>query len=280
MQVIPPLLALVLALYQGHLSNTTRTPKPRFNVIVLVNTALCQRPAANPGANGDAPLQATGEIGGGTLRYAQPNCHLTFSSPDLARRMGEGKGEIRVTEEKLLFVQDHNATSVAIDYPTIVIHAISRGENDPVARRPCIYCQLGSAVVVDERASELRGEPTAKATEDSDAEEEGDETCEMRIVPDDAESLDAIYQALSECATLHPDPDYVDEDENDGDAGAWMYSAQDTDELSATGQAALRHLESVFDGVSNGDSFTYANPSGDGRNANDKEQFEDAEEER
>ncbi|KAJ3192094.1 hypothetical protein HK101_007070 [Irineochytrium annulatum] len=253
-------------------------------MIILSSAQAATQTAAVPGFNGNAIPQETGEIGGGILRHAQPNCQLLFSSPDLAWRTGDGKGEIRVTEEKLLFVQDDNSTTVAIDYPTVVIHAISRGENDPVARRPCIYCQLGSAAVVDERAPEVRGtEPTAKATEDVDAEEESDETCEMRIVPDDAESfiVDAIFQALSECAALHPDPDYVDVDEEDGDGGSgWMYSAEDADELSATGQAALRHLESAFDGVSNVDSFTFTNPSGDASNDNDKEQFEDAEEER
>ncbi|KAI8852752.1 hypothetical protein BC829DRAFT_45301 [Chytridium lagenaria] len=84
-----------------------------------------------------------------------------------------------------------------------------------------------------------------------------DDTCEMRIVPDDADALDKIFLALSECVALHPDPDFADDEEGDGD---WMYAGEAA-ELTEAGQAALEHLESVFD-VAPRATFTFRAPLG------------------
>ncbi|KAJ3110992.1 hypothetical protein HDU96_006092 [Phlyctochytrium bullatum] len=203
-------------------------------------------------------------------RHRQPNCKLVFSG-HVASRIDPGKGILIVDEEKLIFENPDTKITITVDYPTIQIHAISRGPADPVVTAPCIYCQLDGGALVDERPPELRqpsdatagssqnGNGVARAGEKRPAEEElereeaeEEATAEMRIVPDDPASLDAIYQALSECAALHPDPDFEDED----DDGDMMYTAEDAAELSEIGQAALQHIEQAFD-VAPGATFTF-----------------------
>jgi nucleotide-sensitive chloride channel 1A len=84
--------------------------------------------------------------------------------------------------------------------------------------------------------------------------------------------VDAIFQALSECAALHPDKDADLEDDEDGE-GDWIYSASDADEIAGLRQAALEHLESVFEGPFPGGVDAASGAS------NDEGQFEDADEE-
>ncbi|KAI8849331.1 regulator of volume decrease after cellular swelling-domain-containing protein [Chytridium lagenaria] len=207
-----------------------------------------------------------------TTKVNQKNCVLIFSK-EISSRITPGKGTLFVDEQKLIFHSPDTSTVISVDYPTIVIHAISRGDADPVTRAGCIYCQLGSAAVVDDRSPEARtAQGSADETkEDEDEDDMSDDTCEMRIVPDDADALDDIFLALSECAALHPDPDFVDDEEGDGD---WMYSAGEAAELTEAGQAALDHLESVFD-VAPGATFTFRAPTGGSANPG---QFDDAEE--
>ena len=70
------------------------------------------------------------------------------------------------------------------------------------------------------------GHGSSGATHDDDSEQDGDEdddeTQEVRLVPLGAEGdsaldavLDHLYEALSECAALNPDPDDGSDDEDD-----------------------------------------------------------------
>lgn len=108
-----------------------------------------------------------------------------------------------------------NGRGIQIEYPSITLHAISRADN-----KPSIYCQLDEHVASTEEA---QGE-----------EDEANEMRELVIVPqasntreslivyftglDASQSLisvDDIFEALSLCASLHPDP--ADEDDMDDD---------------------------------------------------------------
>lgn len=74
---------------------------------------------------------------------------------------------------------------------------------------------------------------------------------ELRIIPDHETAVDEIFLALSECASLHPDPDsmMMDEDgEQDESAdaggmghGGW-YTADNVGELSEIGQVQLEEF--------------------------------------
>lgn len=74
--------------------------------------------------------------------------------------------------------------------------------------------------------------------EDNEDESEGGMT-EIRFVPDDKAVLDSLFQAMNECAALHPDTDDSeqeeeggegDEEENEDESG--MYEDADEDHSS------------------------------------------------
>jgi nucleotide-sensitive chloride channel 1A len=104
-----------------------------------------------------------------------------------------------------------------VPYPSITLHAISRSDSGPF-----IYCQI------DKSLAENEGEP-----EHSEDDEVVD-LIEMSLIPAEPTSgkfalashvpiipnacvVEAIFEALSLCASLHPDPNF-DEDEEDEDA--------------------------------------------------------------
>eukprot|EP00191_Tetraselmis_sp_GSL018_P010728 CAMPEP_0177618470 /NCGR_PEP_ID=MMETSP0419_2-20121207/25598_1 /TAXON_ID=582737 /ORGANISM="Tetraselmis sp., Strain GSL018" /LENGTH=145 /DNA_ID=CAMNT_0019117381 /DNA_START=280 /DNA_END=717 /DNA_ORIENTATION=+ len=119
----------------------------------------------------------------------------------------------------------------------MVAHALSR--DTEAFERPCIYVQLDCEPV----ESESEDEPPTTETYF--------EVSEFRISPADVESLESLYGAISECATLNPDTDMDDEegdfyyDEEEVEAGvdpetreamyglydSLLNSAEDLDEL-------------------------------------------------
>jgi nucleotide-sensitive chloride channel 1A len=111
---------------------------------------------------------------------------------------------------------DSGTSGFQIEYPAITLHAISRGEPGP-----SIYCQLDETAG---NASDLAG-----ASNETDEGDEGDvQMRELTILPQQAESrmfnnnfvlsslipfslVETIFEALSQCASLHPDPEEEDE---------------------------------------------------------------------
>lgn len=59
--------------------------------------------------------------------------------------------------------------------------------------------------------------------------------------------VEGIYMAMSECAALHPDEDFLAEQEALENEGEFFADPSDESELNEVQQAALRHLESVFE---------------------------------
>ena len=122
-----------------------------------------------------------------------------------------------------------------VKYPAITLHAISRGD------RPSIYCQL------DETD---HGSPPDEASEDAT------EMRELTIVPQDPASrasylrhfykpacdlnpaVEPIFEAMSLCASLHPDPNVSEDDDGDfvSDAHFETLAGEDGEELSEVGR--------------------------------------------
>lgn len=126
-----------------------------------------------------------------------------------------------------------------IEYPKITLHAVSRGESGP-----SIYCQLDESAAVPD------------APQDDD---EISEMSELSIVPQDPVSrasfprhyateltsklrcaVEAMFEALSECASLHPDPK-DEEDDLDDDAFVDIntfetFTGDENEELSEVGR--------------------------------------------
>ncbi|KAJ3416040.1 hypothetical protein HDV05_003399 [Chytridiales sp. JEL 0842] len=254
-----------------------------------------------------AAASATSVPEGSAVRHHQPNCSIFFSPALNKGAVVPGKGDLYVTESELIFKNPTTSMSFSISYPSILIHAISRGnpaaaaENDEA--KPCIYCQLDSGsvssttplptipaaststVALDVNGEAVEGgiaDESARAGQkrkkdaDGEDEEEGedddDDVCELRIVPEDSTALDAIFQALSECAALHPDKDQEGDLDMDGDDDGWIYNASDEAEIEGLRAAALEHLENVFEGPFPGSAAA-------GGPAVEEGQFDDAEEE-
>ena len=150
-------------------------------------------------------------------KFVAENVQLIFS-PQFRDISDAGIGTLYVTTRQLIFLSSSNVC-ISIDYPTITIHAISRGENDRLVRRPCIYCQL-----------ELGGDNG-----------DYDVVSEMRLVPNNESCLDELFFALNECAALNPDPedDQAVEEEN-------AFQGLSNIGLSAQGVRNLNHLESLL----------------------------------
>ncbi|KAJ3299606.1 hypothetical protein HK104_008199 [Borealophlyctis nickersoniae] len=196
------------------------------------------------------------------VRHIQNSVSLVFD-PKLPNLATPGKGDLYVAESQLIWHDPANSTTVCIDYPSIVIHAISR-QGDVVVNAPCIYCQLAGTGVVDEDGvgvGTLGGSAADHNGNGIGADHEGEEdreeepTCEFRLVPDDVSSsspieVDAIFQALSDCAALHPD---ADGEEEEDECDEW-YTADhmNVSELNEYHTAVLDHLESVFEGPAPG----------------------------
>lgn len=148
------------------------------------------------------PLSAGSAAGALTLlegevvRHEEPNTQLVLGSTPVA-----GQGKLYITTARLAWVPDaEGGQGFAVQYPDIVLHAICR---DPEAYdKPCIFAQL--------------------ATEDDAGDDDASEAIsELRLVPSDAAALDAIFEAMSACAELHPDA-AMDDGDDDDDAAMMM----------------------------------------------------------
>ncbi|CAG8636852.1 23689_t:CDS:2 [Cetraspora pellucida] len=200
--------------------------------------------------------------------HVQPNVRILITPPMFDAVLG--KGTLYVTESKLYFFSRDTNNGLAIDYPSIIMHAISRQALDDTG--PCIYTQLD----IEPNSLTSANQSTENPTEDGDR----DEMTEMKFIPDDTNSLDAIFEALSECAALHPDKGYMEEDPDNefygnGDNDEWITAApSDEQELSEVGSASLAYLDSIIDQP----NLTEQQRTSPDTNEHDKEMFEDAEE--
>ncbi|KAI7908008.1 regulator of volume decrease after cellular swelling-domain-containing protein [Cokeromyces recurvatus] len=178
-------------------------------------------------------------------RHIQKDTALLIMPP-LAGHEGPIFGELSVCEDQLYFYSEAANSGIAVEYPDIIIHAISRQDG-----QPNIYCQLNAGIFF----------PNQQLPENE--EEREDIVTELRLIPRDSGALEGIYMAMSECAALHPDHEFMAEQEDYEDEEFYA-DPSDEAELNEVQQAALRHLESVFQPA----------PSMNGH----VEEFEDAEE--
>ncbi|KAL1745412.1 regulator of volume decrease after cellular swelling-domain-containing protein [Schizophyllum fasciatum] len=170
------------------------------------------------------------------LRHKEENVSVTLDPPLEGFSAEDGAQGTLFVIESALFFMSANGRGLQIDYPSITLHAISRAESGP-----CVYCQLDDSA----------GQPAANGA----GPQEGDEYTSLRelsIVPQSAASLEPIFEALSLCASLHPDPnddedDAFDDALIDGQEGQFeTFTGGEEEELSEVGRAALAHLESII----------------------------------
>ncbi|KAA1467360.1 hypothetical protein DENSPDRAFT_832381 [Dentipellis sp. KUC8613] len=210
------------------------------------------------------------------LRHKEENVTVTFDPPVEGFSVDDGlQGTLYVIESVLVFASATGKT-FQVEYPSITLHAISRADTGPF-----IYCQLDEAPQNDGQTP---------------AEDETPEMREMSMVAQNASALEPIFESLSYCASLHPDP--MDDDENGlddafVDSGDFeVFTGTDGEELSEVGRAALAHLESIIydpheqvpdaNGAGEGQAQAHANGVNGTAHEHEHEegQFSDGEEEK
>ncbi|KAJ3268177.1 hypothetical protein HDV01_003360 [Terramyces sp. JEL0728] len=143
----------------------------------------------------------TADIDPTTVRLALDNVEILFDP--ILKEITTGTGKLTITDQFLVW--NNEIVCLSIDYPSILMHAISR--QDPVTQKPLIYCQL----------------------DDSLCQEEDLAAFEMKLLPADESQLEAIYNALAECSALHPDP----QDDLDLNGDGWV-TAENVDSFNTS----------------------------------------------
>ena len=144
------------------------------------------------------------------IRHQQSNTSVLMNERNL------GKGTLYIAESRVSWVNSSSGEGFSLEYPHICLHAISR---TPVE---CLYMMLDTSISPKLGDEDVDNDDDK---EDDEDENEDDENTVMKFLPDDTASLDAMYQAMSQCQALNPDPQDSDSDpENifldaDGDEG-------------------------------------------------------------
>jgi len=111
-----------------------------------------------------------------------------------------------VTESCVCWINE-NGQGFTLRYPEISLHAVSRDLTS--FPHPCLYVMVDAKLNAFAKDNmNRRNGDAANVPDDSDEEddEEGGIT-EVRFVPEKADSLDLMYQAMSDGNILHPDED-------------------------------------------------------------------------
>ncbi|KAK9822202.1 hypothetical protein WJX81_003862 [Elliptochloris bilobata] len=126
--------------------------------------------------------------------------------PSVSLVLGNGRdmgaGALFITTRRVIWLSAADSgLGCGVAFTHINLHAIST--DTALFPRACIYMQL--------EAHHGDGASTGEAEEDDE-----DTAPEVRLAPSDANSLEEIFKALCECATLNPDPG-MEEDSEDGE---------------------------------------------------------------
>ena len=129
--------------------------------------------------------------------------------------------DVFVTSEKLLLYSSTAAAGVSIPYPSISLHAIQTLPTpSPELPGQGVYMQLMS--LADDTAEDLEPEslsitvvPTASAPTGTATEWEPTDPVEAEDKLEET-PVQALFNALSNCSNLHPDPVNEDDEDEDG----------------------------------------------------------------
>eukprot|EP01070_Trichotokara_eunicae_P002456 Trichotokara_eunicae@DN2661_c0_g1_i2.p1 len=135
------------------------------------------------------------------------------------------EGDLYVTDGNLLWKRKETSSkgveNFAIDYPSVLLHAVSGEKRTNSAsqneKEKCLYIQLRC----DPKASNFLSHhdvPTRDPSEGSSDDESGPENdndyVEIRLFGGD-EEVDQIFKAMCDASSLHPDPEISSDDEDE-----------------------------------------------------------------
>ncbi|XP_078470120.1 methylosome subunit pICln isoform X1 [Lampetra fluviatilis] len=165
-----------------------------------------------------------------------------------------GSGVLCVAESRLAW-RDAQGHGVSVEYPRVSLHAVSRDPNTFPQHH--LYVMLNGKLRAEDAAGDgAKGDDEEE--EDDDDDDDDDPITELRFVPRDSSSLEALFTAMCECQALHPDLDEVlseddiyDDDVGEGDTGnggrqGWYGDQEGLGMLTSTGRATLAHLDGLL----------------------------------
>lgn len=171
------------------------------------------------------------ELSKGTLYISE-----RYASLQLSYELS-GANSPTIVTSALAFIASSSGKGFSVLYPNITIHAVSRS-----GTRPMVYCQI------------------EQARDDDAGDDENAELLELKMFPQDSSkskstglhfdrlklpsgshthrSVDDVFEALSYCASLHPDPNLGPDDGDDVfyDGEFKPFTGQDDEELSEVGR--------------------------------------------
>lgn len=194
------------------------------------------------------------------IRHEEQNTTVYINESEI------GKGTLYITDSLLSWVNSDTQQGFSLEYPHITLHAISREEQ--AHPRQCLY------VMVDAKL-DLPGVPMVQPSDSgSDNEDEdGSKITELRFAPDNTNNLEAMFQVMNQCQTLHPDPQDSLSDEEDiyEDAEEDDAEEDDAEEYDEVGDGDAPFIIAEQISTANGTDIDEAMDIESG-------QFEDAEE--
>ncbi|XP_038070929.1 methylosome subunit pICln-like [Patiria miniata] len=219
------------------------------------------------------------------VRHKQNNVALHVERENL------GNGVLYIAESYVSWI---NATSqgVKIPYPAISLHAVSR---DLTAYpHECLYLMIDTALMPELLQIPISRDTGGAGDNEDDEEEEtqpdqAGAIRELRFIPDNKQTLEPMFTVMSDCQTLHPDPEdsepsdedfgdeFDDAEEDMGEECAEGVEGSSVDEV--TGQAGQgQQARAGLNGHAGSGTIKMAAQSGSGEHdeAMDTGQFADA----
>ena len=110
-----------------------------------------------------------------------------------------GAGTLEVSTQTVSWKRDSDGKTISYEYPEIMLHAVCK--DDSAYPQPCIYCHMerGGETV------EVRYVPPTTTSSNDDSNNAGGDSATAE--QEGEGTLERIFRVMSECASLHPDPD-------------------------------------------------------------------------
>ncbi|XP_027200246.2 chloride nucleotide-sensitive channel icln [Dermatophagoides pteronyssinus] len=146
-----------------------------------------------------------------TLAFITTTTTTTIQNQNQNNHQLLGEGTLFIGEDRFTW-RTENGQGFSLEYPQISLHATSRDLNN--FHSECLYLMFenNNNIISAQQpsSSSSNDDQDENNDEDEDDDDEGNNNkniIELRLVPKDLSKLDLMYQALSECQLMHPDPD-------------------------------------------------------------------------
>ncbi|KAK3909472.1 Methylosome subunit pICln [Frankliniella fusca] len=141
------------------------------------------------------------------IRHQQDNTAVLMNDRNV------GKGTLYISESRVSWVNASTREGFTLEYPNITLHAISRTPEE------CLYMMLDTNHLPIEDCTKAtlsfyvtivpgyNNDKESGDEDDSDEDPEDGQNTILKFLPDDSAAIEAMYQAMSQCQALHPDPE-------------------------------------------------------------------------